>query len=165
MPSATSECGRGITWTATTVPTRRPAAAPASTAALTAPTSPRTIAVTSPASILSYPTSVTFAALTIASAASIIATNPIHSTIPSACIMRILPLILLCNPSFRHRQIRRACGNFENFLILQPLYKLPKLRFRAQSKNIALNDFIQLQTVDCDFFKRNFFGRFNLSFV
>src|SRR5208282_6430774 len=42
---STSSCGRGITWTATSSPTRRAAAAPASVAALTAPTSPRTITV------------------------------------------------------------------------------------------------------------------------
>src|SRR5207237_384874 len=53
MPSSTSACGRGMTWVATTSPTRRAAAAPASTAAFTAPTSPRTMAVTSPASIFS----------------------------------------------------------------------------------------------------------------
>src|SRR5262249_741017 len=59
-------CGRGITWTDTSSPTRRAAAAPASVAAFTAATSPRTMAVTYPAPIFSQPTSVTFAALTIA---------------------------------------------------------------------------------------------------
>src|SRR5512146_3161960 len=39
-------CGRGITCTAINSPTRRAAAAPASVAAFTAATSPRTIAVT-----------------------------------------------------------------------------------------------------------------------
>src|ERR1051326_2632827 len=48
------------------------------------------MAVTSPASIFSYPTNRTFAAFTIASAASIIATSPRHSTIPSASMF--LPL-------------------------------------------------------------------------
>src|SRR5438477_3661350 len=67
-----------------TSPTLRPAAAPASTAAFTAPTSPRTIHVTRPASIFSQPTSTTFADFTAASAASIIATRPRHSIIPSA---------------------------------------------------------------------------------
>src|SRR5690606_5542729 len=38
-----SPCGRGMTWTETRSPTRLAAAAPASVAALTAPTSPRTI--------------------------------------------------------------------------------------------------------------------------
>src|SRR5262245_35374805 len=84
--SSTAECGRGITWTLISSPTRRAAAAPASVAAFTAATSPRTIAVTKPAPIFSYPTSVTFAALTIASAASIIATSPFVSTIPRASI-------------------------------------------------------------------------------
>src|SRR5262249_16800480 len=80
-------CGRGITWTETSSPTRRAAAAPASVAALTAATSPRTMAVTYPAPIFSQPTSVTFAAFTIASAASIIATRPFVSTMPSASPM------------------------------------------------------------------------------
>src|SRR5581483_9032294 len=43
---STSECGRGMTWTDTSSPTRRAAAAPASVAAFTAPTSPRTMTVT-----------------------------------------------------------------------------------------------------------------------
>src|SRR5579864_6785033 len=73
-----------MTWTDTSSPTRRAAAAPASVAALTAATSPRTIAVTYPAPIFSQPTSVTFAALTMASAASIIATRPLVSIIPNA---------------------------------------------------------------------------------
>src|SRR5581483_8658622 len=81
---STSACGRGMTWTETSSPTRRAAAAPASVAALTAPTSPRTITVTYPAPIFSHPTSVTFAAFTMASAASIIATRPLVSIIPSA---------------------------------------------------------------------------------
>src|SRR5215208_5822574 len=75
-----------MTCVATTSPTRFPAAAPASTALRTAATSPRTIAVTRPASIFSHPTKRTLAAFTIASAASIIATSPRHSTIPSASI-------------------------------------------------------------------------------
>ncbi len=40
---STSAWGRGITWTLTSSPTRRAAAAPASVAAFTAPTSPRTM--------------------------------------------------------------------------------------------------------------------------
>ena len=43
---STSACGRGITWTEMSSPTRRAAAAPASVAAFTAPTSPRTSTVT-----------------------------------------------------------------------------------------------------------------------
>src|SRR5687768_113516 len=101
--SSTLPCGRGITCTLTSSPTRRAAAAPASVAAFTAATSPRTIAVTKPAPIFSYPTSVTFAAFTIASAASIIATRPFVSTIPSAsCIQMLLcvgfnPVLLTIN--------------------------------------------------------------------
>src|SRR6185436_6698217 len=51
--SSTLPCGRGITCTLTSSPTRRAAAAPASVAAFTAATSPRTIAVTKPAPIFS----------------------------------------------------------------------------------------------------------------
>src|SRR5688572_14526212 len=82
--SSRFECGRGMTCTETSSPTRRAAAAPASVAALTAATSPRTMAVTYPAPIFSQPTSVTLAALTMASAASIMATRPLVSTIPNA---------------------------------------------------------------------------------
>src|SRR5260370_2357838 len=51
IASSTLPCGRGITWTLTSSPTRRAAAAPASVAAFTAATSPRTMAVTKPAPI------------------------------------------------------------------------------------------------------------------
>src|SRR5262249_13624046 len=87
-------CGRGITWTETSSPTRRAAAAPASVAALTAATSPRTSAVTEPAPIFSQPTSVTLAAFTMASAASIMATSPLVSTIPNASPMADPPELL-----------------------------------------------------------------------
>src|SRR3954447_3679851 len=73
-----------MTCTDTSSPTRRAAAAPASVAALNAPTSPRTITVTNPAPMYSLPTRTTFAALTIASAASTEPINPRVSTIPSA---------------------------------------------------------------------------------
>ena len=48
MAGASSSCGRGITWTLTTSPSLAAAAAPASVAAFTAATSPRTKAVTMP---------------------------------------------------------------------------------------------------------------------
>src|SRR6266704_2366366 len=86
---STSSWGCGITWMLMTSPTLRPAAAPASTALFTAPTSPRTIAVTRPASIFSQPTSMTLADFTAASAASIIATSPRHSIIPSAFMLNL----------------------------------------------------------------------------
>ena len=47
----------GMTWTETSSPTRRAAAAPASVAAFTAPTSPRTMTVTYPAPMYSLPMS------------------------------------------------------------------------------------------------------------
>ena len=65
---------------------------PASTAAFTAPTSPRTITLTSPEPIFSVPTSVTLAAFNIASAASIDATNPLVSTIPNASCAYNIPV-------------------------------------------------------------------------
>src|SRR5262245_16415546 len=73
-----------MTCTPTSSPTRRAAAAPASVAALTDPTSPRTMAVTSPASTFCQPTKTTLAVFTIASAASIMPTRPRVSTSPSA---------------------------------------------------------------------------------
>src|SRR5262249_11793368 len=79
-----SSAGRGMTWTPTSSPTRRAAAAPASVAAFTEPTSPRTIAVTRPASTFRHPTNTTFAVFTMASAASIMPTSPRVSIIPSA---------------------------------------------------------------------------------
>ncbi|CYU65433.1 Uncharacterised protein [Streptococcus suis] len=73
-----------MTWTDTSSPTRCAAAAPASVAALTAPTSPRTKTVTKPPPTCSFPIKVTLAAFTIASAASIDPINPFVSIIPNA---------------------------------------------------------------------------------
>src|SRR5437660_2007177 len=84
IDSSTLPCGRGITCTLTSSPTRRAAAAPASVAAFTAPTSPRTITVTYPAPIYSLPINTTLAAFTIASAASMAPTKPFVSIIPNA---------------------------------------------------------------------------------
>src|SRR5699024_7471514 len=82
---STSLWGLGITCVATSSPSLEAAVLPLSTAALTAPTSPRTITVTSPLPIFSVPTRVTSAAFVIASAASIAAVSPLVSTIPNAC--------------------------------------------------------------------------------
>ena len=73
------EAGRDVS-----PPTRRAAAAPASVAAFTEPTSPRTIAVTSPASTFCQPTNSTFAVFSMASAASTMPTSPRVSTMPRA---------------------------------------------------------------------------------
>src|SRR5437773_3604971 len=81
---ATSECGRGITCTLTTSPTRPPASAPASTAARTAATSPRSVIATSPLPTLCCSTNVTLAALSAASHASTAATMPLVSINPIA---------------------------------------------------------------------------------
>src|SRR5262249_30149864 len=106
-------CGRGITCTETSSPTRRAAAAPASVAAFTPATSPRTIAVTYPAPIFSHPTSVTLAALTIASAASIIATSPLVSTIPSASPMSLPPAVASYQLPVGAAEERSPTGNWK----------------------------------------------------
>jgi hypothetical protein len=64
--------------------------------AFTEPTSPRTMAVTRPASTFCQPTNTTLAAFTIASAASIIPIRPRVSTMPSASPMS-LPLLGACS--------------------------------------------------------------------
>src|SRR5262245_14564736 len=73
-----------MTCTDTSSPTRRAAAAPASVAAFTAPTSPRTMTVTYPAPMYSFPISATLAAFTIASAASTDPMRPFVSMSPRA---------------------------------------------------------------------------------
>ena len=92
---STSLCGLGITWTESNSPTLCAAAAPASVAAFTAPTSPLTRTVTRPPPTCSLPIQVTLAALTIASAASIDPTNPLVSTIPNASFIYNLLLFTL----------------------------------------------------------------------
>src|SRR5579863_2477746 len=82
--------GLGMTWTPTSSPTFRAAAAPASVAAFTEATSPRTIAVTRPASTFCQPTKVTSAVLTMASVASIMPTKPRVSMRPSASPENVL---------------------------------------------------------------------------
>src|SRR5437773_1826040 len=96
-----------MTCTPTSSPTRRAAAAPASVAAFTDATSPRTIAVTRPASTFCQPTKTTLAAFTMASAASIMPTRPRVSTRPSASPGRSFAIgaSILCDSSpRRHRQ-------------------------------------------------------------
>src|SRR5690349_16600664 len=96
-----------MTWTPISSPTRRAADAPASVAAFTEATSPRTIAVTRPASTFCQPTKTTLAVFTIASAASIMPTRPRVSTRPSASpgsSFAIGALILCDPPTRRHRQ-------------------------------------------------------------
>src|ERR1700757_505139 len=66
---------------------RAAASAPAPAAALPAATSPSTTAVTSPAPTVCQPEKVTFADLSMASAASNSATRPFVSIIPSACFI------------------------------------------------------------------------------
>src|ERR1700749_1564022 len=92
--ASTSSCGRGITCTETTSPVLLAATAPASVAALTAPTSPRTITVTRPPPICSRPSRTTLAAFTIASAASIAPTSPRVSIRPSALVGMPLGVVM-----------------------------------------------------------------------
>src|SRR5688500_12739753 len=81
---ATPSCGRGITCTLTTSPTRPAASAPASTAARTAATSPLSVIATSPLPTLCWSTKVTLAAFSAASHASTAATIPFVSINPIA---------------------------------------------------------------------------------
>src|SRR5689334_11635707 len=90
-PASRSGCGRAITCEATSSPTRPAASAPASTAAFTLPTSPRTMVVTNAPPIWIVFTTSTLAALVIASVASTSATQPLVSIIPSACPYAPLP--------------------------------------------------------------------------
>src|SRR5262245_54520573 len=100
-----------MTCTDTSSPTRRDAAAPASVAAFTAPTSPRTITVTNPPPTFSLPSRVTLAALTIASAASMAPTRPFVSIKPSAIwlIAGISPVGHGAGAATSSRVLRRAC--------------------------------------------------------
>src|SRR6266436_6519582 len=101
-------CGRGITCTAISSPTRRAAAAPASVAARTAATSPRTRAVTYPEPIFSQPTSETLAAFTMASDASIIATKPRVSIIPNDSPIKSLQISQLRDAARLQRLIHQG---------------------------------------------------------
>src|SRR5580704_12672482 len=73
-----------MTWEATSSPTRPAASAPASTAAFTLPTSPRTIVVTKAPPIWIVLMISTLAALHMASVASTRPTQPLVSISPSA---------------------------------------------------------------------------------
>ena len=92
-----SLCGRGITWTECTSPTLAAAVEPASTADLTAATSPEQNTVTKPEPTRSQPKSWTLAALAMASPASTTPTSPtgfyhtycIRHPLPPQVIVRI----------------------------------------------------------------------------
>jgi len=89
MPASTSECGRGITCRAENfADSTSGRGRPRRPAAFHCPNFAAHYRGYQSASIFSQPTSVTFADFTAASAASIIATRPRHSIIPSAsCIL------------------------------------------------------------------------------
>src|SRR5689334_7828657 len=84
--------GRGMTCALTSSPTRLAASAPASTAARTLPTSPRTTVVTNPPPTCTRPPRLTLAALSMASVPSIIPTRPLVSIRPRASPLNPLPL-------------------------------------------------------------------------
>src|SRR5262245_59235580 len=73
-----------MTWALTSSPLALAAWAPASTAARTEPTSPRTKVVTKALPICTWPASVMLAALHIASVAAMVAIRPLVSTRPRA---------------------------------------------------------------------------------
>src|SRR5579864_953845 len=88
--SSTVCSGRGMTWELTSSPLALAAVAPASTAARTEPTSPRTKVVTYAPPICTCPANFTLAALHIASVAAMVAISPFVSTSPNASLPRLL---------------------------------------------------------------------------
>src|SRR5258706_16381495 len=107
-----SSCGRAITCTLITVPTRPAASAPASTAAFTAATSPFTKAVTMPLPALSQPIISTFAAFSIASVPSINATRPLVSSNPNASLAMTVPFAFLLDQFHVSRRFQIARVSF-----------------------------------------------------
>src|SRR5207248_9196796 len=84
--SRTSRSGRGMTWALTNSPLALAACEPASTAARTEPTSPRTKVATKAPPICTWPARVTLAALHIASVAEMVAIRPLVSIMPRASL-------------------------------------------------------------------------------
>ena len=103
-----------MTWTEISSPTFSAAAAPASVAAFTAPTSPRTITVTRPPPTCSLPTSCTLADLTMASAASMAPTSPFVSIMPKEFVSIVFPSFQVVRghvPSCFRLPLHRRCRN------------------------------------------------------
>src|SRR5580658_3098114 len=100
-------CGRAITCTLCTSPAARAAAAPASTAARTLPTSPVTYTEHRPLPTLFQPTNFTLAAFSIASVACTRATRPCVSIIPIASLAIVFLLLL---PLAQHALDERIVG-------------------------------------------------------
>src|SRR5262245_40006385 len=123
-----------MTWTPTSSPTRRAAAAPASVAALTDPTSPRTMAVTKPASTFCQPTKTTFAVLTIASAASIMPIKPRVSTSPSASPISALGVSAIPSPAGSLRDFPSSCDRYRvhDAFDLDELHDIDQVRHDAR---------------------------------
>src|SRR5262249_17022885 len=90
--ATTADDGRGMTCAARNSPIREAASAPASTAARTLLTSPRTITLTTPpSSLMTWLASSTLAAFSIASTALIRPTRPSVSIRPRALFMGVHP--------------------------------------------------------------------------
>src|SRR3954447_20141992 len=116
-PASRSGCGRAMTCELISSPTLPAASAPASTAAFTEPTSPRTIVVTNAPPIWIVFTISTFAALVIASVASTSGVQPFVSIIPIASAIGVSvvfprgwPLKWLAQMSLFHLRWRLRAG-------------------------------------------------------
>src|SRR5436190_19255334 len=108
-----------MTWALTSSPCWLAAWAPASTAARTLPTSPRTNVVTNAPPICTCPASVTLAALHIASVAAIVAIRPLVSIRPSASPLPFRPLpIAIGSLSSKEGFLHSGSGNARRRLLL-----------------------------------------------
>src|SRR5687768_16820597 len=127
-----------MTWAAISSPTRPAASAPASTAALTLPTSPRTIVVTKAPPIWIVFTTSTLAALHIASVASTRPTQPLVSIRPSAFPNEPFPfpsgivLSLVRGPSSVVRCNRQRTTDNGQTRLLPPARHNPAIRRRRR---------------------------------
>ena len=92
-----------MTWALTSSPLALAACAPASTAARTEPTSPRTNVVTKALPICTWPASVMLAALHIASVAAIVAIRPFVSIRPRASLA-VAAVTVDCHASISSRE-------------------------------------------------------------
>src|SRR5215207_2935737 len=121
-----------MTWAAISSPTRPAASAPASTAALTLPTSPRTIVVTKAPPIWMVFTTSTLAALHIASVASTRPTQPLVSIKPRACPKLPFPVsaigMLLKRENVKREDVKREEGFFSRLHVFT-FHALPACTF------------------------------------
>src|SRR5438270_8377678 len=99
-----------MTWALTSSPCWLAALEPASTAARTEPTSPRTSVVTYAPPICTWPARVTLAALHMASVAAMVAIRPLVSIRPRASWLLPLRELLLATGRFLVREEELAHG-------------------------------------------------------